>query len=67
MKKVAVWVGGKPVMDYPNLFLRYTLENKIDSVSFGSQVRSNPGPETYIWYDNVVVAAEYIGPYAQPD
>ena len=64
--RIAVWVDGEPVMDYPNLFLRYTPENKIDSVSFGSQVRSNPGPETYIWYDNVVLSTEYIGPYVTP-
>jgi len=64
--RIAVWVDGKLAMDYPNLFLRYTLENKIDSVSVGSQVRSNPGPETYIWYDNIVVASEYIGPYVKP-
>jgi hypothetical protein len=61
--RIAVWIDGKLALDYPNLLLRRTLDTKIDDVSFGSQVRSNPGPETYIWYDNIVVANEYIGPH----
>jgi hypothetical protein len=61
--RITVWIDGKLALDYPNLLLRYSLDAKIDTVSFGSQVRSNPGPETYIWYDNIVVAKEYIGPF----
>ncbi len=48
-------------MDFPNLRLRDVAALKIDRVALEFHFRSNPR-ETFIYYDNVVAATEYIGP-----
>ncbi len=60
--RVAVWLDGVLVGDFPNLRLRDVATLKIDQFGIGLHVYSNPSRETRKWYDNVVAATSYIGP-----
>jgi hypothetical protein len=59
--RVAVWLNGDLIMDFPNMLMRHG-DIKINEASVGSFAANNNGPQTYVWYDNVVIATEYIGP-----
>ncbi len=59
--RVAFWVDGKLVGDFPGLRLRETEELKLNHVAistYSSQLHDNKT----IWYDDVVAATSYIGP-----
>jgi len=56
------WVNGKLVMDYNDVVVRYTDTMVIDLVQFSSYFGTNTSPGTSIWWDNIVVATDYIGP-----
>jgi hypothetical protein len=60
--RVAFWLDGKLVADFPNLRLRDVSALKIDRFSLEFHAKSNTASETRKWYDNVVVARSYIGP-----
>ena len=59
--RVALWLDGELIADFPNLRLRDIASLTIDRFGLSFHFHSNP-VETYKWYDNVVAATEYIGP-----
>jgi len=60
--RVAMWLDGALIGDFPNMRLRDVPELTIDR--FGISFHSNPGPDVTSrkWVDNVVAATSYIGP-----
>lgn len=60
--RIAFWLDGKLIADFPNLRLRDTSMLKIDRFSLEFHIKSNTLSEAKKWYDNVVVATSYIGP-----
>jgi len=60
--RVAFWLDGKLVADFPNLRLRDISSLKIDRFSLEFHIKSNTASEAKKWYDNVVVATSYVGP-----
>jgi hypothetical protein len=60
--RIAAWLDGKLVMDFPNLRLRDVASLTIDRFSLCFHIGSNPNGESKRWYDNVVAAKAYIGP-----
>ena len=64
--RVAFWLDGVLLADFQNLRLRDVAELTIDRFGLSFHIGSNPNGETKKWYDNVVAAASYIGPRAEP-
>jgi hypothetical protein len=62
--RIAMWLDGQLVADFPNLRLRETTNLKIDQISVDLYVKSNTRAAARRWIDNVVVATSYIGPVA---
>lgn len=60
--RVAVWIDGVIVADFPNLRMRDTTDLKIDEVQLELHAKNNPSRADRKWYDNLVVATSYIGP-----
>ena len=60
--RVAVWLDGKLIADFPNLRLRETNALKINRFTIDLHVHSNTLGLARKWYDNVVAATSYIGP-----
>ena len=60
--RIAAWLDGKLVADFPNLRLRDVASLKIDRFGISFHIYSNPNGEARKWYDNVVAATSYIGP-----
>jgi hypothetical protein len=60
--RIAVWLDGKLIADFPNLRLRETSALKIDRFTIDLHVGSNTLAVAKKWYDNVVAATSYIGP-----
>ncbi len=60
--RVAVWIDGNLVADFPNLRMRDTTSVKIDQVQLELHGKNNPSRADRKWYDNVVFATSYIGP-----
>jgi hypothetical protein len=60
--RIACWLDGKLMADFPNLRLRDIDTLKIDRFGIGLHIGQNPVCETYKYYDNVVAAKSYIGP-----
>ena len=60
--RIAMWLDGKLIADFPNLRLRETSALKIDRFTIDLHVRSNTLAVAKKWYDNVVAATSYIGP-----
>ena len=60
--RVAVWLDGQLIADFPNLKLRNTTALKIDQFTLDLHVRNNNLGIAKKWYDNVVAATAYIGP-----
>jgi hypothetical protein len=60
--RIAAWLDGKLVMDFPNLRLRDVATLTIDRFAICFHIKSNPNGESKKWYDNVVAATDYIGP-----
>ena len=60
--RIAMWLDGKLIGDFPNLRLRDTNSLKVDKFSIGLHVKSNTLGTTKKLYDNVVAATSYIGP-----
>jgi hypothetical protein len=60
--RIAAWVDGKLVMDFPSLRLRDVASLTIDRFALCFHIGSNPNGQSKKWYDNVVAAKSYIGP-----
>ena len=60
--RIAVWLDGRLIADFPNLRLRDTSALKIDQFTLDLHVRSNSLAVARKWFDNVVAATSYIGP-----
>lgn len=60
--RVAVWIDGNVIADFPNLRMRDTTSLKIDQIQLELHGQNNPSRADRKWYDNVVVARSYIGP-----
>jgi hypothetical protein len=60
--RIACWLDGKLVGDFPNLRFRDVDTLKINSATLCLHIRSNTVRENKKWYDDVVVATGYIGP-----
>lgn len=60
--RIACWVDGELIADFPNLRLRDVETLKIDRFNLSLHIGSNTVCETWKWYDNVVAATSYIGP-----
>ena len=60
--RIAVWIDGALVADYPNVRLRDVNTLKIDTVKLSLHIFSNTLRQNRKWYDNVVISRSYIGP-----
>ena len=60
--RVAFWLDGVLIADFPNLRLRETTALTIDRFSIDLHVFSNTLAVARKWSDNVVAATSYIGP-----
>lgn len=60
--RIAFWVDGRLVADYPNVRLRDVSTLRIDKILLSFHIKSNTLRQNLKWYDNVVVARSYIGP-----
>jgi hypothetical protein len=60
--RVAFWLDGQLIADFPNLRLRETTALTIDRFTLDLHVHSNTLAVARKWYDNVVAATSYIGP-----
>ena len=62
--RIAMWLDGRVVADFPNLRLRETTALKIDQFSVDLHIKSNTSSVARRWIDNVVAATSYVGPMA---
>jgi alkylation response protein AidB-like acyl-CoA dehydrogenase len=61
--RIAFWVEGKLVGDFPGLRLRDAAGLKANRIGLGLYTHNNKVTKTCrMWFDDVVVATEYIGP-----
>lgn len=60
--RVACWLDGKLIADFPNLRLRDVDTLKINFAALDLHIKSNTTRENKKWYDDVVVATSYVGP-----
>jgi hypothetical protein len=60
--RIALWLDGELIADFPNLTLREIETLTIDRFGLSLHIGSNRVAETRKWYDNVVAATSYIGP-----
>jgi len=60
--RIAMWLDGKLIADFPNIRLRETTALKIDRFTIDLHVKNNTLAVAKKWYDNVVAAKSYIGP-----
>jgi hypothetical protein len=60
--RIACWLDGKVVADFPNLRLRDVDTLKINRFGVGLFIAKNTARANTKWYDDVVAATSYIGP-----
>lgn len=60
--RIACWVDGELIADFPNLRLRDVEGLKIDALSIGGYINPNKVRTNTLWFDDVVAATSYIGP-----
>jgi len=60
--RIAYWVDGKLMADFPNIRLRDVETLTIDNFSIGGYINPNRVRENKLWFDDVVAATSYIGP-----
>jgi hypothetical protein len=63
--RIACWLDGKLIADFPNLHLRDLESLKINHAGIGLHIKSSPARANRKWYDDVVIATSYIGPRTQ--
>jgi hypothetical protein len=61
--EVKYWIDGKLISDFPNLNVRSISTLKIDEAHIGLHAQHSERVNKK-WYDNVVIATQYIGPMA---
>ena len=64
--EVKVWKNGVVVADFPDLFIRGRSDLLIDTVLFVMHGFTNTNPNSRVWWDNIVIARQYIGPMVSP-
>ncbi|QEH35561.1 Acetylxylan esterase precursor [Aquisphaera giovannonii] len=64
--RIAAWLDGKLIMDFPGLRLRDAGSLKINHATIGLHIKSSPDRANRRWYDDVVIATSYIGPRVEP-
>jgi hypothetical protein len=62
--RIACWVDGKLIADFPGLRLRDVDTLKVNYAAVDLHIRNNTIRENKKWYDDVVVATSYVGPVA---
>lgn len=62
--RIALWVDGKLIADFPNLRLRDVAALEIDRFGFDVYIAKNTKRPNRKWIDDVVAATSYIGPMA---
>ena len=60
--RIACWLDGKLIADFPNLRLRDVETLKVNHAALDLHIGSNVVKENRKWYDDVVIATEYVGP-----
>ncbi len=60
--RIAMWLDGKLIADFPNQQLRTTKELMIDKFTVDLHIKYNTLGIARKWIDNVVAATAYIGP-----
>lgn len=65
--RVAFWLDGALIVDWPNLTLRKTPVLTMDLITLGLHANPNPAPATKKFVDDVVIATQYIGPKMAPN
>jgi hypothetical protein len=60
--RIAFWLDGALIADFPNLRLRDTTDLKIDRVGLSFHGNGGILATSKKWYDNVVISKSYIGP-----
>jgi len=63
--RIACWVDGKVIADFPNFRFRDVETLKIDLFGVSLFMRPNSIRSNKKWYDDVVAATSYIGPIAE--
>ena len=63
--RIACWVDGKLIADFPNFRLRDVESLKIDVFGIALFMRPNNVRENKKWFDDVVAATSYIGPIVE--
>jgi acetyl esterase/lipase len=64
--RIACWVDGSLIADFPNLRLRETEILKVSYAGIGLHIKHNALRANTKWYDDVVIATSYIGPRVEP-
>lgn len=64
--RIACWLDGRLIADFPGLRLRDDAGLKINHAALDFHIRGNTRRENRKWYDDVVIATEYIGPRTAP-
>jgi hypothetical protein len=62
--RIACWLDGKLIADFPNLRLRDVEDLKIDLFGIALYLNPNTARANKKWFDDVVAATSYIGPIA---
>jgi len=62
--RIALWVDGRLIADFPNLRLRDTDALEIDRIGFDVYIARNTERANTKWIASVVAATSYIGPVA---
>jgi hypothetical protein len=60
--RIACWLDGKLIADFPNLRLREDAALKINHAALVLHIGRNTLRQNKKWYDDVVLATSYIGP-----
>jgi len=60
--RIAMWVDGKLIADFPNMRFRDVADLEIDTFGLGIYIASNTARPNRKWVDDVVAATAYIGP-----
>jgi hypothetical protein len=65
--RIALWLDGKLIADFPNLRFRDIDDMMIDRFDISIYVAGNSARTNRKWHDYVVAATSYIGPLAAPE
>lgn len=63
--RIACWLDGRLIADFPNLRLRDVETLKISHAALDLHIGSNPTRANRKFYDDVVIATAYIGPVSR--